>query len=77
MWKKDKFGKIKSFFVTYDKNKCTQHLFIYDLEGYSITLIWFSSYINVTIKDLYFAQENQILNILDSDNGRTRFLWHS
>lgn len=77
LWKKSKFGKNKPFFAYDDKNKWTQHIFIYDFDGNKIKPIWFSSYISVTVKDFYYDEDLQILNILDTDNGRTRFKWQT
>ena len=77
LWKKGKFGKNKPFFASDDKNKWTQHIFIYDFDGNKIKPIWFSSYISVVAKDFYYDEEYKILNILDTDNGRTRFKWQT
>ena len=44
LWKKGKFGKYKPFFLNDDKDKWSQHLFIYDYDGKSVESIWCSSY---------------------------------
>ena len=77
LWKKGKFGKYKPFFAKDNKNIWSQHIFIYDFDGSSIKPIWCSSYISVTIKNISFDEEYKILNVVDKENGRFRFIWQT
>lgn len=75
LWKKGKFGTRKPFFLEDDKEKWSQHIFIYDDKNGFIKPIWCSSYISVEIKEMAFDDTYKILTALDTDNCRTRWAW--
>ena len=77
LWKKGIFGKYMPFFAHDNKSLWSQHLFIYDIDSTCLKPIWCSSYFSVIIDDISFDDKYKILSVIDTNKGRTRFIWQT